>query len=63
MERVNERWDEKKAAPYLGVSVKWLQQARCQGRGPKYIKIGKCVRYNVADLDAYIASRTVNPSA
>lgn len=59
MARVN----EKDAAKYLGMSVKWMQQARCYGRGPKYVKIGRSVRYNIADLDAYIASRTVNPAA
>lgn len=59
MERVN----EKEAAKYLGMSVKWMQQCRCYGRGPKYIKIGRSVRYNVADLDAYITSRTINPAA
>lgn len=58
-----ERWNEKQAAKYLGMSVKWMQQARCYGRGPKYIKIGRSVRYNVADLDAYVASRTINPAA
>lgn len=59
MERVN----EKEAAKHLSISVKWMQQARLYGYGPKYIKIGRSVRYNVADLDAYIASRTVNPAA
>lgn len=59
MERIN----EKGAAKYLGMSVKWMQQARCYGYGPKYIKIGRSVRYNIADLDAYIKSRTVNPAA
>ncbi len=58
MERVN----EKEAAKYLGMSVKWLQQSRCYGRGPKYIKIGRSVRYNVTDLDLYIKSRTINPA-
>lgn len=58
-----ERWNEKQAAKFLGMSVKWMQQARCYGRGPKYIKIGRSVRYNVADLEAYIASRTINPAA
>ncbi len=56
------RLNEKEAAKYLGISVKWMQQARCYGRGPKYVKIGRSVRYNVADLDAYVASRTVNPA-
>ncbi len=58
-----ERWNEKQAAKFLGMSVKWMQHARCYGRGPKNIKIGRSVRYNVADLEAYIASRTINPAA
>jgi len=58
-----ERWNEKQAAKYLVMSVKSMQQCRCYGRGPKYIKIGRSVRYNVTDLDAYVASRTINPAA
>ena len=55
--------NEKDAAAYLGMSVKWLQQGRCKNFGPRYVKMGKAVRYAQAELDNYVASRTVNPSA
>lgn len=48
--------NEHQAAKYLGVSVSTLQQRRFRGRLPKYLKIGKSVRYPVADLQDFIDS-------
>lgn len=45
--------DTKGAADYLGFSPVTLRQWRCQGRGPKYVKAGRSIRYRVADLDLY----------
>ena len=55
--------NEKDAAAYLGMSVKWLQQGRCKNFGPSYVKLGKAVRYAQAELDRYVENRTVNPTA
>ena len=55
--------NEKEAAVYLGMSVKWLQQCRCYGRGPKFMRMGRSIRYDPDALDQYKASRTVNPAA
>jgi len=60
-EIINNMMNEKDAAKHLGMSVKWMQQARCYGHGPKYIKIGRSVRYREEDLDAYLKYRTVAP--
>ena len=47
--------DTEAAASYLSASPKTLRQWRCEGRGPRYHTIhGRLVRYNVADLDAFI---------
>lgn len=54
--------NEKEAAVYLGMSVKWLQQCRCYGRGPKFMRMGRSIRYDPDALDQYKASRTVNPT-
>ncbi len=43
------------AADYLGLSPITLADWRVQGRGPKYVKLGRRVKYDIADLDAYIA--------
>jgi predicted DNA-binding transcriptional regulator AlpA len=49
------------AAERLGLSVKTLRAWRLQGRGPKYLKLGRAVRYLVQDLDQWAAGRTVIP--
>ena len=48
--------DEVEVGARLSVSEKTLRNWRLFGRGPKYKKFGKCVRYGVADLEAWIAS-------
>ena len=54
---------EKPAAKYLGLSRSYLAQARCCQKpdGPPYIKIGRAIRYRVADLDEWLNARTVRP--
>jgi hypothetical protein len=52
-------WDEKTAARFLGVSVQFLQQDRAKSRRIPYIKLGKAVRYDPADVRAYVAQRKV----
>ena len=42
------------AATLLGMSVAWLIKTRWAGGGPKYLKLGKSVRYRHQDLADYI---------
>lgn len=46
--------DEDGAAEYLSVSSGTLRVWRSQGRGPKYRKIGRIIRYEKADLDSWL---------
>jgi predicted DNA-binding transcriptional regulator AlpA len=39
-----------------GISRRTLQNWRVLGRGPLYRKFGSSVRYNLADLEAWIAN-------
>jgi len=48
------------AAKYCGLAPRTLEMMRCQGRGPRYTKLGK-VFYFIKDLDTWIESRVVNP--
>lgn len=58
------RISEQEAAKYLGpVQVRTLQDWRIRGVGPRYIKLGKRVAYDVADLDAYLQAQRVEPKA
>lgn len=48
-------FDTVEAAAYLGNSPKSLAIWRCRGQGPRYYIMNKrLVRYNVADLDAFV---------
>ena len=52
---------EKVAAEMIGLSVKTLQNHRYLGLPPTYVKLGKSIRYRVADLQAYLDECTVMP--
>ena len=45
------------AAAYLGVQPATMEQWRWNGRGPRFAKIGRCVRYRRSDLDAFLEQR------
>ena len=47
------------AAAYTGFSPWYLREARLQGRGPSYIRIGRTIRYRIADLDEWLAKHVV----
>ena len=50
--------NEREAAKRLGLRVSTLRRWRWAGKGPSFLKIGGAVRYDLADLEAFIeASR------
>lgn len=53
--------NEKKLASLLGVSVSKVQKDRARNVGVPYCKIGRSVRYNIEDVNAYIASIRKGP--
>ncbi len=54
----NELLDEGTLARCLGVSRSTLQSWRYTGRGPRFIKLGRMVRYRSSDVDAYLRTNT-----
>lgn len=58
----DEIYNTKEAAPRVGTSPGMLSLMRHQRRGPKYILVGKAVRYRASDLKAYLDARTVDPA-
>ncbi len=46
--------NETAAAAILALSVKTLRRWRWAGKGPRFVKIGAAVRYDLADLTATI---------
>lgn len=53
--------DEREAASILCYSVRALQNWRCRGGGPDFVKVSsRSVRYRRADLEKWIMARTVS---
>ncbi len=46
--------DTSAAAAYCGVSPRTFETWRTRGGGPRFTKIGRCVRYRTSDLDSFI---------
>ena len=55
------RWlSTAEAAEYLGCSVFFLNRNRqLAGRAIPFTRLGRCVRYDIHDLDAYLETRKV----
>lgn len=57
------------AAEHIGMSMAFLRAARCRGSlgnhnpGPPFLRLGRSVRYDRADLDAWLDARRVDPAA
>ena len=49
--------DEHEVARMLKRSVKTLRNDRSLGRGPRYVRVGRSVRYRLEDVRAYLSSR------
>jgi predicted DNA-binding transcriptional regulator AlpA len=41
------------------LSIPWLRRARREGRGPKYVKLARMVRYRPRDIETYLVAHTV----
>jgi hypothetical protein len=43
----------KQAAFYLGLKDRGLADMRRKGNGPRFVRMGRCVRYHIRDLVAF----------
>ena len=57
--KYSKRLSTPEAANYLGLRKSTLDKYRITGKGPSWVKFGRRVVYDSADLDAWIASHTV----
>ena len=51
---------ETQVAEQLGLSVATLRAWRHRGRGPRFLRFGRAVRYLPADLDEFIRTSAVD---
>jgi predicted DNA-binding transcriptional regulator AlpA len=46
---------QKEVKEITGLADSTLEQWRLKGKGPKFIKLGRLVRYRLSDVDTYIS--------
>lgn len=51
------------AEAYPGFSERKLERLRMVGGGPRYIKIGRVVKYRLADVEAWLADHAFENTA
>ena len=51
---VDQLFDQKTAARLLGISVRTLERFRVAGTGPRYVRLGRLVRYRQQDLVDFV---------
>ena len=49
-------------AKLLNISESKLRQDRHKGRGLRYVRIGKCIRYITEDIEKFIEKNCIQPS-
>ncbi len=52
-----ELFDTEAVATYVGLSPVTLRKWRMTGAGPRFVRIGRAIRYRKAELDAFLAGR------
>lgn len=55
--------DTANAAAVLGISPRTLDYLRVTGSGPRFVKVGRRVKYRDTDLRAYLDDRTRTSTA
>lgn len=55
---MGENLTTKQAAEFLQVKETTLEQWRWNGKGPRFIKLGRCVRYRRTDIETFVEGRT-----
>ena len=48
--------DAKEAAHRVGISIRTLRRLADAGHGPRPLRVGRCLRWRITDLDAWIAA-------
>ncbi len=60
---VREYLDTQEASAFLGLSTQQLEMWRTQRQGPKFVKVGRSVRYPVSALREFMDRQVVEPLA
>lgn len=56
------RLSERDAASFLGITQRTLQDWRLNRRGPAFIRLGRRIAYDRADLERFLTDNRVEPA-
>jgi predicted DNA-binding transcriptional regulator AlpA len=56
-------WTEREVAGLLGLSVATLRAWRHRGEGPRFLRLGRAVRYLPADVEDFVRASAVDANA
>ena len=59
MSNNSEVFNERQVEEIYGLTIPYLRRARRERRGPKFLKVGKLVRYRKTDIESYLSGHTV----
>ncbi len=54
---------ESETARRLGISVSGLRKWRRGGQGPRFIRLGRLIRYSVPDLEEWLVANRQEPDS
>ena len=60
LELPNRKLSVQEAARFLGLSTSTLNKLRLTGNGPRYLKLGRRVLYDIRDLEVWVVERKRN---
>jgi excisionase family DNA binding protein len=58
-----ELWTEEQFAQHAKISRSTIQKMRVRGNSCPYLKVGRLVRYNPEDVQAWLASRVTTSTS
>jgi excisionase family DNA binding protein len=50
---------QREAAELLKLSQRTIERLRVSGLGPRFVRVGRSIRYRLTDIESYISSRVV----
>jgi hypothetical protein len=55
--------DTRRASEYLGLAVTTLEKRRTAGVQPRFVRLGRSIRYRIPDLNAFLEDNIRNSTS
>lgn len=56
-DEIEKPFSNQQAADYLGMTAATMNKWRCTGEGPRFMKVGRLIKYRRSDLDEFLQAR------